>query len=44
MNNMINKVKVILTEQGRTNKWLAVQIGKDSASVSKCCANMLNHL
>ena len=39
MNNKINKIKVILAEQGRTNKWLAEQIGRDSATISKWCTN-----
>ena len=39
MNNKINKIKVILAEQGRTNKWLAEQIGRDPATISKWCTN-----
>ena len=35
----INRLKVVLAEQKRTNKWLAEQLGKDSASVSKWCTN-----
>ena len=33
------RLKVVLTEQKRTNKWLAEQLGKDPASVSKWCTN-----
>ena len=33
----INQLKVVLAEQKRTNKRLAEQLGKDPASVSKCC-------
>ena len=33
----INRLKVVLAEQKRTNKWLAEQLGKDPASVSKWC-------
>ena len=35
----INRLKVVLAEQKRTNKWLAKQLGKDPASVSKWCTN-----
>ena len=35
----INRLKVVLAEQNRTNKWLAEQLGKDPASVSKWCTN-----
>lgn len=39
MSNRLNKIKVVLAEQGRTNKWLAEQIGRDPATVSKWCTN-----
>lgn len=35
----INRIKVVLVEKKRTNKWLAEQLGKDSATVSKWCTN-----
>ena len=35
----INKIKVVLVEQGKTGKWLAEQIGKSSCTVSKWCSN-----
>ena len=35
----INRLKVVLAEQKRTNKWLTEQLGKDPASVSKWCTN-----
>ena len=35
----INRLKVVLAEQKRTNKCLAEQLGKDPASVSKWCTN-----
>ena len=35
----INSLKVVLAEQKRTNKWLAEELGKDPASVSKWCTN-----
>lgn len=35
----INRLKVVLTEKQRTNKWLAEQLDKDPATVSKWCTN-----
>jgi len=35
----INRLKVVLAEKKRTNKWLAEQLGKDPATVSKWCSN-----
>ena len=35
----INRIKVVLVEKKRTNKWLAAQLGKDPATVSKWCTN-----
>ena len=35
----LNRLKVVLAEKKRTNKWLAEQIGVDQATVSKWCAN-----
>lgn len=35
----LNRLKVVLAEKKRTNKWLAEQIGKDPATVSKWCTN-----
>ncbi len=39
MNKDINRIKVVLVEKKRTNKWLAEQLGKDPATVSKWCTN-----
>lgn len=39
MERKINYIKVILTEKGKTNKWLATQLGKVPATVSKWCTN-----
>ena len=36
---MINRLKVVLAEQRRTNKWLADTLGKDYTTVSKWCTN-----
>lgn len=35
----INRLKVVLAEQGRTNKWLSEQLGKNTATVSRWCTN-----
>lgn len=35
----INRIKLILVEQKKTNKWLADPIDKDQATVSKWCTN-----
>jgi DNA-binding Xre family transcriptional regulator len=37
----INRLKVVLAEKKRTNKWLSEQVGKDPATVSKWCTNTL---
>ena len=39
MEREINRIKVMLAEKGKTNKWLAAQLGKDPATVSKWCTN-----
>ena len=36
----LNRIKVVLVEKKRTNKWLAEQIGKDPATISKWCTNV----
>lgn len=36
---IINRIKVVLVEQKRTNKWLADTLGKDCTTVSKWCTN-----
>lgn len=35
----LNRLKVVLAEKNRTNKWLAEQLGKDPATVSKWVTN-----
>ena len=35
----INRLKVVLAEKQRTNKWLAEQLDKDPATVSKWWTN-----
>ena len=38
-NKKINRLKVMLAEKEKTNKWLAEQVGKDPATISKWCTN-----
>ena len=35
----INRLKVVLAEKKRTNNWLATELGKNPATVSKWCTN-----
>ncbi len=35
----LNRIKVMLAERNQTNKWLAEQVGKDPATVSKWVTN-----
>lgn len=35
----LNRIKVMLVEKKRTSKWLAQQLDKDPATVSKWCNN-----
>ena len=37
----INRLKVVLVEQGRTGKWLATQLGKDPSTISLWCSNKI---
>lgn len=37
----LNRLKVVLVEQGRTGKWLAEQLGKSTCTVSKWCSNSI---
>lgn len=39
MTNNINRIKAVLAETGHTGKWLAVQVERDPATVSKWCTN-----
>ena len=39
MERDLNRIKVVLAEKKRTNKWLAQHLGKDPATVSKWCTN-----
>ena len=39
MKESINRIKVVLADKNKTNKWFAEQLGKDPATVSKWCTN-----
>ena len=39
MEKDINRIKVVLADKKKTNKWLAEQLGRDPATVSKWCTN-----
>ena len=39
VNKDINRIKVILADKKRTNKWLAEQLDVNPATVSKWCTN-----
>ncbi|MBD5419088.1 MAG: helix-turn-helix transcriptional regulator [Bacteroides sp.] len=39
MERDFNRIKVVLAEKKRTNKWLAEKLCKDPATVSKWCTN-----
>lgn len=39
MDRKLNRIKTVLVDKGKTNKWLAEQLGKDPATVSKWCTN-----
>lgn len=34
-NKQLNRIKVVLAKKEKSNKWLAEQLGKDQASISK---------
>ena len=35
----LNRIKAVLADAGRTNKWLADKLGKDPVTISKWCTN-----
>ena len=39
MQTDINRLKVVLAEKKRTNKWLCEQLGVNPSTVSKWCTN-----
>ncbi len=38
-NKAINRLKAVLAEQAKTNKWLAEQLGKNETTISRWCTN-----
>ncbi len=38
-NKDLNRIKVVLADKKKTNKWLAEQLGKDQTTISKWCTN-----
>ena len=43
MDRKLNRIKTVLVDKGKSNKWLAEQLGKDPATISKWCTNTSNH-
>lgn len=39
MKQEINRLKIVLAEKKRTNRWLAAQLCKNEATISKWCTN-----
>ena len=39
MDKKLNRIKTVLVDKGKSNKWLAEQLGKDPATISKWCTN-----
>jgi transcriptional regulator with XRE-family HTH domain len=35
----INRIKAVLAEKGKTNKWLAEKLNKNETTVSRWCTN-----
>jgi len=35
----INRLKAVLAEQGKTNKWLAEKLNKNETTISRWCTN-----
>ena len=35
----MNRIKVVLAEKQRTNRWLAEQMGKSENTISRWCSN-----
>ena len=36
---MMNRIKEVLAERQRTNRWLATQMGKSENTISRWCSN-----
>ncbi|MGE4333546.1 MULTISPECIES: helix-turn-helix transcriptional regulator [Macellibacteroides] len=37
----LNRLKVVLVEKNKSGKWLAGQLGKDPATISRWCSNSI---
>ena len=37
----LNRLKVVLVEKNKSGKWLAEQLGKDPATISRWCSNSI---
>lgn len=35
----LNRLKAVLAEQGKTNKWLALKLNKNETTISRWCTN-----
>jgi len=35
----INRIRVVLAEKDRTNKWLSERVGKNRTTISRWCTN-----
>ena len=38
-NKKLNMLKIVLAEKEKSNNWLAENLGKDKATISKWCTN-----
>lgn len=38
-NEALNRLRVVLAEQNKTNRWLAEQLGKTEHTISRWCHN-----
>jgi len=38
-NKAINRIKVVLVEQGKSSKWLAGKLGMNESTISRWCTN-----
>lgn len=36
---ILNRIKIVLLEKGKTSKWLAAQLNKNISTVSRWCTN-----
>ena len=36
---VVNRIKVVLVEKQKTNRWLAKQMGKSENTISRWCSN-----